>query len=176
MSLFDSLGCVTCHSGPNFSAASVFDNRAPKRIFPVIPTPLEEEYDLLEKGDSESGGARPAWRVPSLRNVALTGPWLHNGSVNDLTEVVRIMAAAQLGWSGHYLRWAEPSRTLKEINRPMPSDQQIADVVAFLHALSSDRLVDPAKKAPESDLDPSHFSIQAPGSAPDRIKRGVNEH
>lgn len=48
------------------------------------------------------------WRVPSLRNVALTRPWLHNGSVDSLVEVVRIMAAAQLGedddkwffWSG----------------------------------------------------------------------------
>ena len=48
------------------------------------------------------------WRVPSLRNVALTRPWLHNGSVDSLGEVVRIMDAAQLGkdddkcslWSG----------------------------------------------------------------------------
>lgn len=35
--------------------------------------------------------------MPSLRNVALTAPYFHNGSVERLEDAVRIMAAAQLG-------------------------------------------------------------------------------
>lgn len=150
MALFESLGCVNCHHGPNFSAASLFDDRMPYRVFPANPTPYEKDYPLL---DSPSGGGRSAWRVPSLRNVALTGPWLHNGSVTELEEVVRIMAAAQLGWSGHYLLWSESSKTLQEMDRPVPSEEQIADIVAFLHALSGDRLTSLGQKKTTATVD-----------------------
>lgn len=135
MALFQSFGCINCHYGPNFSAASLFDSRSPRRIFPANPTPYEQRYPLL-LADNERG----VWRVPSLRNVALTGPWSHNGSVNELEEMVRIMAAAQLGRAGHYLLWSESAGTMQEIDRPAPSDQEVADIVAFLHALSSERL------------------------------------
>lgn len=139
MALFESMGCVQCHSGPNFSAASLFDGQVPRRIFPVNPTAYEQQYDLLvSMGDQIK--TRGVWRVPSLRNVALTGPWFHNGSVDDLAEVVSIMASVQLGWSGHYLMWSDTDRAITEIDRPVPSDQQVEDIVAFLHALSSDRL------------------------------------
>ncbi|MGB1110264.1 MAG: cytochrome-c peroxidase, partial [Gammaproteobacteria bacterium] len=140
MALFESTGCVSCHFGPNFSAASVFDDQAPLRVFPANPTPMEQAFDLLDQAQVASLGGRPVWRVPSLRNVALTGPWLHNGSVDKLEDVVRIMASAQLGWSGHYLLWSSETRTLREVDRPQPSDEQVADIVAFLHALSSDAL------------------------------------
>lgn len=136
MALFQSLGCINCHFGPNFSAASVFDSRSPRRIFPANPTPYEQRYDLLLED-----GTRGVWRVPSLRNVALTGPWLHNGSVDELGEVVRIMAAAQLGRAGRYLLWSGAEGTLKTVARPAPSEQEVLDIVSFLNALSSDHLV-----------------------------------
>lgn len=142
MALFESIGCINCHHGPNFSAASIFDDRSPRRIFPVNPTPYEKRYRLLLKG-----GERGVWRVPSLRNVALTGPWLHNGAVKELEEVVRIMAAAQLGRAGHYLLWSERDATMREIDRPVPTEDEVADIVAFLNALSSERLVKEKKVA-----------------------------
>ena len=135
MNLFQSIGCIHCHHGANFSAANLLDDTPPLRIFPTNPTPYDQRYPLLI-GDGERG----VWRVPSLRNVALTGPWLHNGSVSELEEVVRIMASAQLGRAGHYLLWSEADGTIREINQPGPSDQEVEDIVAFLHALSSDRL------------------------------------
>ncbi len=140
MALFENMGCVNCHHGPNFSAASVFDNSAPFRIFPANPSPLENEFDFSDGAQSTDIKPRLILRVPSLRNVALTGPWLHNGSVTKLEDVVRIMATAQLGLSGHYLLWTDQSRRIEEINRPIPDDQQINDIVAFLNALSSDKL------------------------------------
>jgi cytochrome c peroxidase len=142
MALFQSLRCIACHHGPNFSAASVFDSRMPRRLFPASPTPYEQQYDLgSDGGGGADGTGRGVWRVPSLRNVALTGPWLHNGSVTELAEVVRIMAGAQLGRSGHHLLWSAQQRTLREIDLPAPGEQEVADIVAFLHALSSDTLV-----------------------------------
>lgn len=141
MSHFENFGCVSCHHGPNFSAASIFDDQAPKRIFPTFPTPFEEEYDLLLNSADQQKKYRSVWRVPSLRNVALTGPWLHNGSIDNLETVIKIMAAGQLGWSGHYLLWDDQALTLTKVNRPIPSDQEVADISAFLNALSSDKLI-----------------------------------
>ncbi|MEW6647901.1 MAG: cytochrome c peroxidase [Pseudomonadota bacterium] len=141
MALFQSFGCITCHHGPNFSAASVFDDSTPRRIFPANPTPYEQRYDLISDGGANGTAGRGVWRVPSLRNVALTGPWLHNGAVTELAEVVRIMAGAQLGRAGHYLLWSEQEGRLREIDQPAPSEAEVADIVAFLHALSSERLV-----------------------------------
>ena len=140
MALFENMGCVNCHHGPNFSAASVFDNSAPFRIFPANSSPLGDEFDFSDGAQSTDVNPRLILRVPSLRNVALTDPWLHNGSVTKLEDVVRIMATAQLGLSGHYLLWTDQSRRIEEINRSIPDDQQINDIVAFLNALSSDKL------------------------------------
>lgn len=140
MALFQSMGCVTCHQGPNFSAASVFDRRMPLRIFPANPTPYEQRYDLTSDTGAAAGKGRGAWRVPSLRNVALTGPWMHNGSVTELEEAVRIMASAQLGRAGNYLLWSAQDGALREIDQAAPSDKEVADIVAFLQALSSDTL------------------------------------
>lgn len=142
MWLFQSLGCIHCHYGPNFSAASIFGAGMPLRIFPINPTPYEQRYALLDDNGAAAGDhGRGVWRVPSLRNVALTGPWLHNGSVTELSEAVRIMTATQLGYSGRHLRWSQRDRRLREINKPRVDSQSINDIVAFLHALSSDRLV-----------------------------------
>lgn len=87
--------------------------------------------------------------MASLRNVALTGPWLHNGSVDKLEEVVRIMASAQLGRSARLMAWMGPDNALSRVDRSPLSDREVADIVAFLNALSSDALVASLqKKAP----------------------------
>ncbi|MGD8909537.1 MAG: cytochrome c peroxidase [Chromatiales bacterium] len=142
MHQFQRLGCVQCHFGPNFSGASLFDSKAPLRIFPVYPTPYEAKYGLTQdSGASEPGSGRGIWRVPTLRNVALTGPWFHNGSVTDLAEAVRIMASVQLGYTGRYLVWSDSHKAMVELDRPTINDETVEDLVAFLYALSSDRLV-----------------------------------
>ncbi len=142
MSLFERVGCVQCHYGPNFSGASLFDSQTPFRIFPVYPTPYEVRYRLTEdSGASTPGSGRGSWRVPSLRNVALTGPWLHNGSVESLEEVVRIMSSVQLGYTGRYLVWSDSYKVMTELKSPKLDDESISDIVEFLHALSSDKLV-----------------------------------
>lgn len=141
MALFEGLGCVTCHAGPAFSDASLLGAGMPLRIFPANPTPYEDKYRLL----ADRGGKRGAWRIPSLRNVALTGPWFHNGSVDDLAEAVRVMATAQLNLAletaparGSY--WLSDQNELHRTEQRMLTERDVNDIVDFLRALSSDRL------------------------------------
>jgi cytochrome c peroxidase len=93
--LFKSLGCSSCHQGANVGG-NLFERQG-------IFRPL-----VLAKPEIV--------RVPSLRNVAATAPYFHDGSTATLGEAVRKMAAAQL------------DRTL--------SDRQINSIVAFLQTLT----------------------------------------
>jgi cytochrome c peroxidase len=93
--MFKSLGCVSCHQGVNVGG-NLFERHG---IFhPLAPSKPE----IL--------------RVPSLRNVATTPPYFHDGSAPTLHEAVRKMAFAQL------------DETL--------SDRQIEAIVAFLNTLT----------------------------------------
>ena len=93
--LFKSFGCISCHQGVNVGG-NLFERHG---IFAPLAAPKPE---IL--------------RVPSLRNVAVTPPYFHDGSAATLEDAVRRMAAAQL------------DRTL--------SDQQTAAIVAFLRTLT----------------------------------------
>jgi cytochrome c peroxidase len=93
--LFKSLGCVTCHQGVNVGG-NLFQRHG---VFHPLGSPAPE---LL--------------RVPSLRNVAATPPYFHDGSAVALPDAVRAMGIAQL------------DRVL--------TDDQTASIVAFLKTLT----------------------------------------
>lgn len=152
MALFQSTGCINCHYGPNFSAASLFDEQSPLsslRSFPAFDTPYRKRYQLtLDIGAAAPGSDIGAWRVPSLRNVALTAPYFHNGSVDQLDEAVRVMASSQLRAMlsneprpARAISWQDDGKILSVVDRPTLSDRDVTDIVAFLNALSSDELV-----------------------------------
>lgn len=149
MELFESAGCVTCHYGPNFSAASQFDARAPYRLFPAFANDHTGRHGLeRDPGRLPAGQGRGLWRVPSLRNVALTGPYFHNGAVKELEEAVRVMAAAQLGYrivatpsrAPAATVWSRADGSLHRVARRELDENQVKDIAEFLRALSSDRL------------------------------------
>lgn len=158
MALFQQVGCILCHSGPNFSAASVFDPpQAAQRIFPVFNSAkYEARYKLTrDVGANAPGSAQGVWRVPSLRNVALTAPYFHNGSVDSLTEAVRIMATVQRGKrigddlnDKQTLIWSNRDKTLARIEAAPLSERDVADIVEFLKSLSSDTLRARSRTAP----------------------------
>jgi len=111
------LGCTGCHSGPAFNGPGTFQK------FPVINNPyLEKKYQFSnDKGLYEvtgKSGDEHLFKVPTLRNIALTAPYFHNGSVNTLESAVKIMAKVQLG--------------------AQPSAAEVADIVAFLNALTGE--------------------------------------
>ncbi len=81
------------------------------------------------------------YRTPSLRNVALTAPYMHDGSLGTLEEVVRF-----------YDRGGVPNEALDPRIRPLSlTDSEVADLVAFLESLTGgdvDTLVADAFAAP----------------------------
>jgi len=151
MYLFRSLGCKNCHSGPNFSGASLVGPRSPFQKLFARRSPLALRYGLdQDKGRAKQQAKNGIWRVPSLRNVALTAPYFHNGSVTDLAEAVRIMASAQLSavvgdkkdaallqvW------WSPETKSLSAYKQKQVTERDVADIVSFLRALSSDSLAE----------------------------------
>lgn len=123
MNTFAEKGCVACHSGPAFNGP---DNEFGNGFYAKFPTFTENAYVKKYKlsddiGREEATGKKAdahMFRVPTLRNITDTAPYFHNGSVNDLHEAVRVMAATQLG------------QTLGK--------QEVDDIVAFLQSLTGE--------------------------------------
>jgi cytochrome c peroxidase len=93
--LFKSYGCVACHQGINiggnlFQTFGVFSNMVPTPPSPVYP---DSGRFALTNDDRDKG----VFRVPSLRNVAVTAPYFHDGRAEKLDDAVDTMARAQLG-------------------------------------------------------------------------------
>lgn len=97
MALFYSkrAGCVNCHFGINFSGPIQQDGRAPvKALFAntgVATFPVQHADPLADSGLSEfthKAADRGKFRVPTLRNVALTAPYMHDGSIATLQGVI----------------------------------------------------------------------------------------
>ena len=145
MILFDEIGCRNCHMDPVFSAAGTEKTLGIYRTFPVFRknNPFLSKYGLLVSG-------KPArFRVPSLRNVALTAPYFHNGSVGELEEAIRIMAVSQLGRKlssdplddlrviSQVVDDTTPGRNTALIRNRAVSEQEVLDIAAFLRSLSA---------------------------------------
>jgi cytochrome c peroxidase len=94
--LFKSYGCIACHQGVN-----VGGNLLQKFGIFYDPYMLRgmrvTDADLGRFAITGSESDRLVFRVPSLRNVAVTAPYLHDGSAASLPEAVTIMARVQLG-------------------------------------------------------------------------------
>jgi cytochrome c peroxidase len=143
--------CTTCHAGPLFTNGEFGDIGVPFFIKPEGVDPgrqsgikrlLASPYNLLgaHNDDATQGNAtgtkylRPEHRnfgefkVPSLRNLKLTAPYMHNGSLATLRDVVR-----------HYSELdedrlhADGERILKPLRL---SEAESSDLVTFLESLS----------------------------------------
>ncbi len=119
------LGCTNCHSGPAFNGPGAFQK------FPMFSNGMyQAKYkfakdlgvaDVTKKSEDEH-----LFKVSTLRNIALTAPYFHNGSVKTLDEAVKVMGKLQL-------------------NKDL-SEEEIADIVAFLNALTGEF---PEQKMPQ---------------------------
>jgi len=123
MDTFASSGCTSCHSGAAFNGPLM---KLGEGFFTRFPTFTDNvyvaQYKLADdKGRQEATGNSAdanMFRTQTLRNITDTAPYFHNGSVNDLSEAVRVMAKTQL-------------------NKAL-SDADVADMVAFLGALTGE--------------------------------------
>ena len=140
MDEFDDAGCENCHDGLMFSD---FDLEAEG-----VP-----EHPLLAQPDSGAGRFR--FRTPSLRNVALTAPYMHNGTLATLADVLRhydngrsenpnVVVGRGRGRNGNDGnspggvddRLATLSGQFRRVDDM--SDQEMADIIAFLGALTDE--------------------------------------
>lgn len=124
MKLAQSVGCTACHNGPNFAGPASLP--VGQGFYQKFPTFTDNDYVTKYKLMDDKGrfevtkdkADQHMWRVPTWRNVALTAPYFHNGSVATLDEAVRVMAKTQLN---------------KDLTH-----EQVADIVAFLNSLSGE--------------------------------------
>jgi cytochrome c peroxidase len=87
--IFVEVGCATCHFGPYVGLTMV------QKLGRVQKWPDEHDRGRYELTKRDSDWM--VFRVPSLRNVARTGPYFHDGSIVQLRVAVRMMARHQLG-------------------------------------------------------------------------------
>lgn len=93
--LFKSYGCASCHQGVAVGANMI----APFNLFRNY---LDKDHtsSQLETGrynQTKEEADKYSFRVPSLRNVALTAPYLHDGSATSLESAIDIMGRYMLG-------------------------------------------------------------------------------
>jgi len=116
LSVFMNAGCTTCHSG-SITGGTMFQK------FPLIGN----DYKSLTGSTNDDKGKMEVtkleadkyiFKVASLRNIAETGPYFHDGSVKDLGKAIAVMAKLQLG---------------KDLTQ-----DQTADITLFLKTLTGD--------------------------------------
>jgi len=111
---FQAIGCSSCHNGLNLGGNSYQKLGAFTPWFPDVREPGPNDTGLAERTNRPQD--QHVVKVPSLHNVAVTEPYLHDGSLDSLQSVTAAMARHQLG---------------REL-----SEEDLSDIVAFLVALN----------------------------------------
>jgi len=88
-SLFLQRGCIVCHAGPQVGGTSF------QKVGAVFPWPNQQDAGRIMVTHFASD--RMVFKVPSLKNIAETGPYFHDGSTSSLVTAIRLMAFHQLG-------------------------------------------------------------------------------
>ena len=110
---FAKANCSTCHSGANFSDEQYHN----------LGVGMEAENpDLGRYEVTKDNKDRGAFKTPTLRNIHMTGPFMHDGSQATLEEV--------MVW---YNKGGHPNPNLSDKMKPLNlTEQEIADVIAFM--------------------------------------------
>jgi len=87
--VFANLGCLVCHTGP-YIGGSMFEKVGTRAPWPT-------QGDRGRRDVTGNPADDMMFKVPSLRNVAETAPYFHDGSAATLEQAVRMMARHQLG-------------------------------------------------------------------------------
>lgn len=109
------LNCAACHSGKAFTNSSLENNG----LYEIYPDP---GFYLISADSSDIG----KFKVPTLRNIEITAPYMHDGSIETLEEVI-----------AHYERGGENHVNKSKLIEPFeltPSEKK--DLISFLKSLS----------------------------------------
>jgi len=143
--------CAACHphrpaedGSPPLFTDFTYDNlgvpRSPENPFYSLPPELNPDgfafVDLGLGTTVDDPAENGKFRVPTLRNVAITGPYMHNGVFKTLFQVVAFYNSRDLGG------WPDPEVAAnvndEELGNLGLSNQEIEDLVAFLETLTDD--------------------------------------
>ena len=109
---FKELGCITCHNGINIGGNSF------QKMGTIIPYSFKEDfpdrYFLTRKEYNKN-----VFKVPTLRNIALTAPYFHDASSKTLKDAIKTMSYHNLGY--------------------VITDKQVTALVAFLNTLTGEK-------------------------------------
>jgi len=126
LNLFRSLKtrCFECHNFPTFNNPD----------FKAIGVPnIENNEPDLGRAEIVGKGYENAFKVPTLRNIALTAPYMHNGMFNTLDEVVDFYAGG--GGRSHGFKGSQLDDKIRKFDL---SHEERKDLVAFMHALTDE--------------------------------------
>ncbi|MDD1825371.1 cytochrome B6 [Photobacterium sp. ZSDE20] len=112
---FQEEGCIRCHQGTNIGGGMVMRFG----YFGLSKTGSERSEDQGRFMFTAQPQDKHLFRVASLRNVAITAPYFHDGQTATLEEAIKIMGESQLG------------KTFEE--------QTISDIKVFLETLTGNR-------------------------------------
>ncbi|MEM7232274.1 MAG: cytochrome-c peroxidase [Planctomycetota bacterium] len=113
--LFQDLSCISCHQGVNMGG-NVYQKIGVMNDY--FGDREVTKADLGRFNVTNDPRDKHKFKVPTLRNVAITAPYFHDGSAATLGEAVRRMADYQLGYE--------------------LEDREVADIVAFLESLTGE--------------------------------------
>lgn len=117
MVLFIQNGCATCHNGPMFSDYKTH----------ILGVADNEKLGYSDKGKDDTY----AFRTPTLRNIALTAPYMHNGKQGSLAGVLQFYDRVK---AGDQLNTSVPVSRLDSLLRPGVTRNN--DLIDFLNALT----------------------------------------
>jgi len=119
--------CFHCHAPGMLTNEGFFNNGT-----------FEEGGDIGREAVTGRVGDRGKFKVPGLRNVAVTGPYMHDGSIRTLADVIE-----------HYARGGRGHPTTDPQIRPLRlSEGDKQDLLAFLHSLTDDTFLKDARFRP----------------------------
>lgn len=109
--LFKDYGCISCHNGVNIGG----------NLFQKVGVLIDyKTNDLGRYNITKMKKDKFYFKVPTLRNIELTAPYMHNGKVKTLQEAVKIMVHYQIGYE--------------------LEDKEIQDIVKFLKTLTGENI------------------------------------
>ena len=111
---FYATGCHTCHMGPYLGGTSF------QKLGVVKPWPNQK--DLGRYAVTKAAKDKMMFKTPSLRNIAMTAPYYHDGSVKTLEEAVSLMAEYQNGKKLAPAETASIVAFLKTLTGELPMD------------------------------------------------------
>jgi cytochrome c peroxidase len=113
-------GCINCHSGVNFTNYA-FENNG---LYVQYKDEGRKRLTGLESDEAK-------FKIPTLRNIGYTAPYMHDGSIKDLESVIR-----------HYESGGKAHKNKSVLIRPFNlTEQERNDLIQFLKSLSDEQFI-----------------------------------